>query len=70
MFKLVPYTRSNEFELEIYKYLVDRKIILIDPESDLESFSFNEKNYPITYDTFKVSYLINIKNLDDEIQTR
>ena len=43
MFKLVPYTRSNEFELEIYKYLVDRKIILIDPESDLESFSFNEK---------------------------
>jgi hypothetical protein len=67
MFKLVPYTKSNEFELEIYKYLVDRKIILIDPESDLESFSFNEKNYPITYDTFKVSYLINIKNLDDEL---
>lgn len=64
LFKLAP---TIEFELEIYRDLINKKIILINPESNLEAFDFDEKNYPVSYGVFKTSYLINIKNFNDEL---
>lgn len=54
--KLSP---TDEFDKEIMDHLISKRLIIVDPESPLRAFP--DKNFPHTYYTYGVNYLINVE---------
>lgn len=58
---------DGRISAEIVNTLIDQRILVVDPMSDIEDF-VQDENFPKTYYTFKVRYSINLKLPPDKVE--